>query len=257
MAFSGKVCLVTGAAGGLGKAIAAAFLRAGASVSICDRNAERLAQATQELTTVAAHPDRLLATVADITDEAAIEQVHQKTVATFARLDVLVNNAGIVDRMDPVGTLERDLWQKLVAVNLTAPYLFSKLAVQQMLSQQPPAGVIINIASVAGIRGSAAGAGYVATKHGLVGLTKHTAAFYNDKGIRCVAFLAGQMMTNIGDGLAAGINEEGFEVLKRGNPGATIVDVADVAEMVTFYASDSARVSNGALVSVDGGWMAY
>lgn len=96
MEFSGKVCLITGAAGGLGKAIAQAFLQAGAAVSICDINEERLVKTTEEFS--AAHSNRILSSCIDITDDNAVEDLVETTVDRFGRLDVLVNNAGIVDR---------------------------------------------------------------------------------------------------------------------------------------------------------------
>jgi NAD(P)-dependent dehydrogenase (short-subunit alcohol dehydrogenase family) len=150
---SGKTCLVTGGASGLGKAIATRFLDAGANVVICDVNDERLQQTSTEL----AGRGTLKTIKADITSAAAVQSLFDEITASFQKVDVLVNNAGIMDRFDPVGDLDEGLWNKVMAVNLTAPYLLSKLAVRDMLKQDSPEGCIINIVSLAGKAGWAAG----------------------------------------------------------------------------------------------------
>lgn len=150
---SGKTCLVTGGAGGLGKVIAARFLEAGANVVICDVNEDRLKQASVELS----EKGSVRAITADLASADSIQTLFNEITSNFKTLDVLVNNAGIMDRFDPVGELEMDLWEKVMAVNLTAPYLLSKLAVRKMLDQPEPNGCIINIVSVAGKAGWAAG----------------------------------------------------------------------------------------------------
>ncbi|EKG12945.1 Short-chain dehydrogenase/reductase SDR [Macrophomina phaseolina MS6] len=257
MDFSAKTVLVTGAAGGLGKAIAEAYLKAGARVSVCDINESRVQQTADEFQ-ASYGADRFLATVTDITDEASVEHVFAQTLEKFGRLDVLVNNAGIADKFDPVGDVERSLWDRVLAINLTAPFLFSKLAVNRFQAQGEPAGgVIVNIASAASLKTCIAGAAYTASKHGLLGLTKNTAAMYADKHIRAVAILPGGMQTNIADAMAAGLNADGFARAKTQMGVAPMADVADVAQTVLFYSSPAAKSSNGAVVTVDGGWLAF
>jgi NAD(P)-dependent dehydrogenase (short-subunit alcohol dehydrogenase family) len=151
--FSGKVCLITGAAGGLGKTIAESLVIAKAKVVIVDINVERLKTAEQELSF---HGD-ILALAVDITDEDAVKGMMFATFEKFGQLDIVVNNAGITDLFDGVATLEKSLWDKVIAVNLTAPYLVSKHAVDHFLSRDPSQGVIVNIASVGGLQGGRAG----------------------------------------------------------------------------------------------------
>lgn len=151
--FSGKVCLITGAAGGLGKTIAEALVIAKAKVVIVDINIERLKAAETELSF---HGD-VFALAVDITDEDAVKGMFFATFERFAQVDIVVNNAGITDRFDGVATLEKSLWDKVIAVNLTAPYLVSKHAIDHFLSKDPSQGVIINIASVGGLAGGRAG----------------------------------------------------------------------------------------------------
>jgi NAD(P)-dependent dehydrogenase (short-subunit alcohol dehydrogenase family) len=149
----GKTCLITGGAGGLGKAIASQFLEAGANVVICDINDERLQQTSTELSP----KGPLKAIKADITNTSEVEALFETLVGAFGKIDVLVNNAGIMDHFDPIGDLDMELWDHVMALNLTAPALLSKFAIRNMLLQENVDGRIINIVSVAGKAGWASG----------------------------------------------------------------------------------------------------
>lgn len=150
---AGKTCLVTGGGGGLGKVIASKFLEAGGSVVICDVNEERLQETSAELSSKG--PFKAIKT--DITNKEAVQSLFDEVIREFGKVDVLVNNAGIMDQFDPVGDLDIELWERVMAINLTAPFLLSKLAVKNMLEQEKPDGRIINIVSVAGRAGWASG----------------------------------------------------------------------------------------------------
>ena len=150
---AGKTCLITGGGGGLGKAIATHFLEAGASVVICDVNEERLQATSAEL----APKGPLEAIKTDITKTSEVESLFETIIGKFGKIDVLVNNAGIMDHFDPIGELDMELWDRVMAINLTAPALLSKHAVRNMLMQPKPDGRIINIVSVAGKAGWASG----------------------------------------------------------------------------------------------------
>lgn len=150
---AGKTCLVTGGGGGLGKAIATRFLEAGATVVICDINDERLQQTSAELSS----KGPLKAIKTDITNKDEVQGLFDELISGFGKIDVLVNNAGIMDQFDPVGDLDIEHWDRVMAINLTAPFLLSKLAVRNMLEQPKPDGRIINIVSVAGRAGWASG----------------------------------------------------------------------------------------------------
>ncbi|OCK73892.1 short-chain dehydrogenase/reductase SDR [Lepidopterella palustris CBS 459.81] len=254
--YKGKTVLVTGGAGGLGKAISTSFLEAGANVVLIDVNQERLTACADELS--AAHSNRVLALKVNITDEAAVEKMMKDTVSKFGRLDVLVNNAGIMDHFDPVGELSKSLWDRVIAVNLTAPMLTSKLAVNQMLSQEPAGGAILNVASTASVKGFPAGAAYTASKHGIIGLTKNTAVFYSKKNIRCNAILPGPMQTNVADAFADGMNKEGYALMEKTSayePGAC--ELSKVASAVLYLCSEAGSACNGACLPVDNGWAAF
>lgn len=153
---TGVTCLITGGASGLGKVIATSFLKAGANVAICDIHEERVRQTKEELAGLGA----LLALPVDITDSNAVQDMFTEITNKFGTLDVLINNAGLMDRFDPVADLDPALWDRIMSVNLTAPFILTKLALNIMLQKQPgPSGSIINIAS------GAAKAGWLAGKY--------------------------------------------------------------------------------------------
>ncbi|CAG7959862.1 unnamed protein product [Penicillium olsonii] len=250
---AGKTCLITGGGGGLGKAIATHFLEAGASVVICDVNEERLQATSAEL----APKGPLEAIKTDITKTSEVESLFETIIGKFGKIDVLVNNAGIMDHFDPIGELDMELWDRVMAINLTAPALLSKHAVRNMLMQPKPDGRIINIVSVAGKAGWASGAAYTASKHGLVGLTKNTAAYYGNMGIKCNALMMGAMETNIGDAFGAGFNAPGMEKMKTVLEAiqAPYVDINEVAGFcVNMTYGRGAGQINGATIAIDNGW---
>ncbi|CAM6113967.1 unnamed protein product [Calypogeia fissa] len=250
-----KTVLVTGAAGGLGKAIANACLEAGANVVACDINETLLKECEAELSP----KGPFMALKADVADEDAAAKAIEGAIQKFSRLDVLVNNAGIMDKFDPADTLEMGLWQRVLAVNLTGPYIMSRLALRHFLAQSPPSGNIVNIGSGAALRGAAAGAAYTASKHGLVGLTRNTAASYMKQGIRCNIVLPGGMHTNIvAQAMAPGFSPSGLQNAMMANAmEPQFADVNDVAKTVVHLASDASLCLNGSIITTDHGWNAF
>ncbi|KAH0346095.1 putative short chain dehydrogenase/oxidoreductase, partial [Aureobasidium melanogenum] len=249
----GKTALVTGGCGGLGLAISDALLTAGCNVVVCDINPSTL----QKFRDSHSSSNKILALHCDISKQSQVTKLFEDSIQQFGKVDFVVNNAGIMDKMDPVGTLDMQLYEKVIAVNLTAPIMISKVAVQHMMDKNI-AGCIINIASIGGIRGFAAGVAYTASKHAVVGLTKNTAVFYGSKGIRCNAVLPGGMETNIGTAFAAGYNQEGMAVVKD-KAMATAQGpspLKNVAAAVAFLCSHAAASINGVCLPVDQGWTA-
>ncbi|KAM0717312.1 hypothetical protein Q7P37_007164 [Cladosporium fusiforme] len=251
--FAHKTALITGACGGLGRAIAEAFLREGANVIVCDINADLIADFKEKT---------------DITKDDKVDEMFTAGEKMFGGIDVVVNSAGRVDRFDAVAEMDRAVWDKVLALNLTAPAMVSGRAIRKWLEEDRK-GCIVNIASIAGFRGfscgrsaggvifGTAGAAYTASKHGLVGLTKSTGAFYGDKGIRCNAIAAGTMQTNIASTFyAEGMNEAGYLRMRRNYPdieGKDVCDINKVSELVLFLSSDAASIVNGATWTADAG----
>lgn len=250
----GTTVLVTGGGGGLGKAIAKAYLDAGANVAICDINDERLGSARAELN----QTGRFLAARVDITDEAAIQHLVDEILVKFGRLDVLVNNAGVMDRFDPVAELDQEVWARLLNINLTGSFLCAKAAVNAFL-KQGDGGLIIQIGSNASYTGHKSGLAYTVTKHGVLALVKHTASFYGDQGIYSICLMLGAMPdTNIADSFSTtGINKQGYEKTVGSNvmQPHNMIKVDDVAKYALFLTDRSiARSSNGALLTFAGNW---
>ncbi|KAJ5634655.1 Glucose/ribitol dehydrogenase [Penicillium herquei] len=253
---AGKTCLVTGGASGLGKAIATKYIEAGANVVICDINEARLQETSAELSSKGSFK----AIKADISKESEVETLCEQVIQEFGKIDVLVNNAGIMDKFDPVGDLDPEFWNRVIAINLTAPFLLSKFAVQNMLAQPKPDGRIINIVSVAGKAGWASGAAYTASKHGLVGLTKNTASFYGTKGIHCNALMMGGMHTNIFETAQNGLNMEGFQKANavREALNLPLCEVDTAADLcLNLTTGKGFGIVNGACIAADNGWTSF
>lgn len=152
--FVQKTALVTGGCGGLGRAISEAFLRAGANVVVCDINTELIADFKEKVS--AAYPECTLALEADITKDEKIEEVFVEGEKMFGGIDIVINSAARIDRFDAVAEQERQMWDKVIALNLTAPAVISGRAIKKWLEEKKK-GCIVNIASIAAFRGFTCG----------------------------------------------------------------------------------------------------
>ncbi len=237
--FAGRTAIVTGAGSGIGRATTLRLAAEGARVVAADVVADRLADlSSEQITTVAG----------DLTSQATIDAI---IGACGGTLDHLANNAGIMDAFLPVGELDDATWDRVIAVNLTAPMKLTRAALAIML--EAGHGTIVNTASEAGLRASASGTAYTASKHGVIGLTRSTAFFYGPKGIRCNAVLPGAVQTNIeapfhSEYAAARVGP----MLQATMPG--VAQPEELAAAITWLLSDDSANVNGALVTSDGGW---
>ncbi|HAX51517.1 SDR family oxidoreductase [Muricomes intestini] len=253
MKLEGKIAVITGASAGMGKAMVLLFAKEGATVIAIARRKERL----DEIVLQAKDFDgKIIAVQGDVAVEKDMEDLIDRVVKEYGTLDILINNAGIMDEMMPVAEVTDELWNRVIDVNLTGPFVLCRKAVQQMEKQGQ--GNIINIASAGGLRGARAGAAYTASKFGLVGLTKNIGYMYATKGIRCNAICPGGVDTEIG---AAGVthpSQFGLERAMSGmgtNPRSGSPD--ELANVALFLASDDSSFVNGTTITVDGGWTAY
>jgi len=196
----------------------------------------------------------------DLTKEGECDEVVRICVAKYGeKIDVLANIAGIIDSFEAADTVSDKTFDRVIAVNLTAPTRMIRAVLPIMKAKQH--GCIINCGSKAGMSGASAGVAYTASKHGLVGLTKHTAWRFRQEGIRCNAVLPGTIDTNIGDTMVKEtFDMESFQhitpVLNIHNPVDQKPTMAalDVANVILFLVSDQARSINGALLPIDAGW---
>jgi NAD(P)-dependent dehydrogenase (short-subunit alcohol dehydrogenase family) len=253
MRLAGKVAVITGTASGIGLAIATRFAAEGASIVAGDWNTQRLDAAVAG---IQSSGGTIVGSQGDIADQAAAEGLIDLAIGSHGRLDVLCNNAGVMDYMQGVGELTDDVWRRVLSINLDGPMFTSRRAVRQMLTQG--SGSIINIASIGGLHGGAAGAAYTVSKHALVGLTRNTAWMYAKRGIRCNAICPGATATNITDTMPTERLEPAGSA-RAGEYAALIpvvLDPADIASLALFLASDESRHINGAIITADAGWTA-
>ncbi|MER6013850.1 SDR family NAD(P)-dependent oxidoreductase [Streptomyces bluensis] len=246
----GRGVVVTGAASGIGRATALRFAEEGARVLVADLNREG-AEATVE--DIGKSGGVALAVVGDLSDQAVVDTVVGRAVEALGGVDVLVNNAGIMDRMSTLGETDDAEWERVLRVNLTAPFLLTRAVLPHMLAAG--GGSIVFTASEAGLRGGAAGAAYTASKHGVVGLVKSLAVMYREQGIRANAVAPGGTATNIIEGVD--LATEGAVTLRpyQANAGR-YADPEEQAAAIVFLVSPAASNISGAVLPVDNGWSA-
>jgi NAD(P)-dependent dehydrogenase (short-subunit alcohol dehydrogenase family) len=251
MRLEGKVAVITGAASGMGLAMAKLFSAEGASVVAGDWNAQRLDEA---VASIKQNGGTIAGAQGNIADAKDAEALVQQAIDTYGRLDVLVNNAGVMDYMAGVGELTNEVWRKVMSINLDGPMFTSRKAVQYMLEHG--GGSIVNIASTAARHGGAAGAAYTVSKHGLLGLTRSTAWMYAKRGIRCNAIMPGATITNIAESMP----QDKLDPMGAGRAmefaklAPAYLQPTDIANVALFLASDDSRNVNGAVIAADGGW---
>ena len=254
MRFKGKSVVVTGASSGMGRQIAYDFAKEGATVVAVARRQERLAELAAQVEADGL-PGKILPFVGDVSSRETNDAMIDFAVEQTGKLDVLVNNAGIMDGFEPIGDISDERWEKVFAVNVNGPMYAMRKAVQVMLGQESR-GNIVNVASIGGTNGARAGAAYTASKHALVGMTENTGYMYAHEGIRCNAICPGGVKTEIAGSMMAdaGINQFGMGRSMAGLDGEIRqAEPEELAAAVLFAASDEASFMTGACVKVDGG----
>ena len=243
---AGRVALITGGNSGLGRAMARAFVNAGASVAIAGRRSALNTETATELGMNSAAFDM------DVTDEPSVAAAMNGTVARFGRLDILVNNAGLV-RRESVLTLERSEWDRVLAVNLTGALLCTKHAAQHMVARK--SGKVINIASIYGLVAPSKGrqVAYAVAKHGLIGLTKVNAVELAPLGVQVNAIAPGYHFTEMVEELRGTAFEE---AVRRRTPAGRWGEPNDLVGAAVFLASAASDFITGAVINVDGGHLA-
>jgi NAD(P)-dependent dehydrogenase (short-subunit alcohol dehydrogenase family) len=243
---TGKTAIVTGGSRGIGVEMAEGLAEAGASLMLCARREEWLRETVEEFR---AKGFRTEGTVCDVSKAEDVRRVVDETVRKFGRVDILINNAGISwGAMPEEMPLEK--WQKVLDVNLTGCFLMAQAVGREMLKQN--SGSIINIASIAGQRSSANGpfyAGYVASKAGLIGLTRELAASWGRKGIRVNAIAPGFFHSRLADAV--------IDIYERSIQETNVIprvgSEGELKGVTVFLASDASSYITGQTINVDGG----
>lgn len=243
--FVGKTVIVTGAASGIGKATALRVAREGGRVVAADISQERLADLLAENSGL-----DLVPVAGDISAEETVAAI---VAAAEGRVDALANVAGIMDNFAPIHDVDDELWERVFRINVTALMRLTRAVVPLMLDAAT--GSVVNVASEAGLRGSAAGAAYTASKHAVVGLTKNSAVMYGPKGLRFNAVAPGPTITNIVATWGSQLAAERLGPLMQANVPSPAT-AAQLAASITFLLSDDATNINGAILASDGGWSA-
>ena len=246
----GKIALITGAGSGIGRASALTFAREGAKVAVADKLVDG-GRETVRMVEAAGGTASFIEV--DVSDAASVEAMVNATVDTYGRLDCAYNNAGIEGQVAPTDSYADDMFDKVIAVNLTGVWLCMKYEIPRLLEQG--GGAIVNTASGAGLIGVAGLSAYVASKHGVIGLTKTAALEYAKSGIRVNAVCPGLIQTPMVERLTADQPQLG-EALVAMEPVGRTGRPEEIAESVVWLCSDAASFVTGHAMSVDGGFVA-
>ncbi len=240
---NGKIALVTGAARGIGQAIALQLAADGADLALCDVQADWLADTAAKVRELGRRAETY---AMDVSNGTAVGAAVARVIADFGRIDVLVNNAGITRDTLLVRMSEED-WDAVLDINLKGAFLVTKAVAKQMMKQR--AGSIVNIASVVGIMGNAGQANYTASKAGLIALTRTMAKELGGRNVRVNAVAPGFIRTAMTDKLPEAAREAMLRLVPLGRAG----EPADVAKAVVFLAGDAAAYVTGQTLAVCGG----
>jgi NAD(P)-dependent dehydrogenase (short-subunit alcohol dehydrogenase family) len=249
--FEGKVALVTGAGSGIGRAAALGFASRGAKVVVSDVND---AAGAETVSLIEGSGGTALYVRADVSDPAQVEALVKAAVDAYGRLDAAVNNAGIGGESAPVAEYTLEGWNTIIGINLSSVFYGMKYQIPAMLASG--GGAIVNISSILGLVGWAMAPGYVAAKHGVMGLTKAAAVEYAQQGIRVNAinpgFIATPLLTSAG--ITEGSDLEPFIASKHAMN--RLGTSEEIANAIVWLCSDEASFVTGVPLAVDGGFTA-
>jgi NAD(P)-dependent dehydrogenase (short-subunit alcohol dehydrogenase family) len=245
--FTDKVALVTGAATGMGLATARAFAEAGAAVVLADVREDLVTAEAQKLVFAGR---KAIAVRCDVSDDAQVEAMLERTVAEFGRLDAAFNNAGVMARIVPTAESTREEWDRVIGINLRGVWSCMKYELRQM--ERQGGGAIVNNASVGALTGNPGIGSYIASKHGVIGLTRTAALEYIKHGIRVNAVNPGLIDTQVARDVVSG-NEQAYTDIAKSVPIGRAGRPEEIASAVLWLSSSGASYVVGQAVTVDGG----
>lgn len=252
MRLENKVAIITGGANGIGKAIAAAYAKEGAKVSLADFNEEALNNTVAEFNS---QGFEAFGVKVDVSSEDDIQRMVDDSVGHFGRVDILVNCAGVLDNMQAAHNVEDAIWNRVMDINVGGVMRGSRKIIPLFTEQG--GGIIVNLASICGITGGRGGLTYTAAKHAVAGMTKNIASTYGAQGVRCNAIAPAQVDT----GLTQSIENYDMFGLKQATRGTGMMNRSaspdEIASIALFLASGESSYINGVVLAADAGWSAY
>lgn len=251
MKLNDKIAVITGAAAGIGRAIAARYAKEGATLVLGDIMEPALLETADALRKEGA---TVTAVAGNIATREGADALIERALSEHGRVDVLVNNAGVLDGLTPLLDASDELFERVMSVNARGPFYTCRKVLPGMLARK--SGAIVNVASLAGIQGGRGGTVYTMSKHAVVGLTKNIAFYYGGEGIRSNAICPGGIDTEIGTRTSFheyGLKKASAHFKTTPRPGK----VDEIAQAALFLASDDASYVNGTTLVVDGGWLSH
>ena len=253
MKLKDKVIVLTGASSGIGRSAAIKFAQDGGKVIALARRQDKLVELEEETKDL---PGLVDGVALDVTDDVKVDEMIKYVLDKYGKIDVLVNNAGVLDDYKSVINVTDEIWDRCIDVNVTGPMKLIRKILPIMLEQDTK-GNVLNTASVGGLYGGRGGVAYVASKHAVVGMTKNIAITYADQGIRCNAIAPGSIKTEIG----TKVGDPDMSVLQKLMKGVDVLpalaEPEEIANVMAFIISDEASFMNGSIVVADGGWTSF
>ncbi|WP_262700703.1 MULTISPECIES: SDR family NAD(P)-dependent oxidoreductase [Streptomyces] len=250
MSLKDKVVLITGAGSGMGRAMVNEFLLEGARVAAVDINADNLRKVVEE----ADAGDRAIAVATDVADEASVEVCVADVLAWSGQIDVLCNNAGIIDSFRPAHEISIEEWNRTLAVNLTGPFLMARSVIRNSMLPRST-GAIVNTASISSLSAGGGGTAYTASKHGVLGLTRQLTFDYGRHGIRVNAICPGATYTNLAAPESGSDTLPDSETEIARTPARRWGQPREIARFAVYLAGDDAAFIHGSAMVIDGGWL--
>ncbi|PIC80345.1 3-oxoacyl-ACP reductase [Sporosarcina sp. P18a] len=245
--FTEKAVLVTGAASGIGQAQAKAFLENGANVFAFDINEGGLSKLQQE------YPLQFAYTIGNVSVKNDVAHVVKEACKVFGKIDILLNTAGVLDGFAKTLDTDEALWDKIMDTNVKGTYFMTNEILPHMIARK--SGIIVNMASIAGLVAGGGGAAYTASKHAIIGYTKQLDMDYCREGIRANAIAPGAIQTPMNQADFAGDGEMAKWVAEE-TPAGRWAQPSEVASLTLYLASSAADYIHGTVVPIDGGWTA-
>ncbi|GKV64704.1 MULTISPECIES: 3-oxoacyl-ACP reductase [unclassified Sporosarcina] len=245
--YAGKTVVVTGAASGIAQAQALAFLENGANVFALDVNEEGLPKMKQT------YAERFAYSIGSVCSKEDVERAVAESLAAFGQIDILLNTAGVLDGFAKTLDTDEALWDRIMDTNVKGTYLMTNAILPHMIARK--SGVIVNMASIAGLVAGGGGAAYTASKHAIVGYTKQVDMDYCREGIRVNAIAPGAIQTPMNQADFEGDGEMAKWVADE-TPAGRWAQPSEVANLTLYIASQAADYIHGAVIPIDGGWIA-